>query len=177
MLEFNVIAFIGIVSIVMIVMIVLKALLKDTSSEGRGILSEDTSSEGRGILSLADYNPELPPAKDKIVAGILGILLGSIGIHSFYLGYAQRGIIQIVVTLVTLGIGGIWGFIEGILILVTEDWTDSEGRALKGQARASTSSMTSTPRDYIDELKGLKELLDSGVISTEEFEEKKKKLL
>ncbi len=141
------------------------------------IVLKATSSEGRGILSLADYNPDLPPAKDKIVAGILGILLGSIGIHSFYLGYAQRGIIQIVVTLVTLGIGGIWGFIEGILILVTEDWTDSEGRALKGQARASTSSMTSTPRDYIDELKGLKELLDSGVISTEEFEEKKKKLL
>ena len=162
---FGLLAFIGIVIIVIIVMIVLKALLKDTSSEGRG------------ILSLADYNPDLPPAKDKIVAGILGILLGSIGIHSFYLGYAQRGIIQIVVTLVTLGIGGIWGFIEGILILVTEDWTDSEGRALKGQARASTSSMTSTPRDYIDELKGLKELLDSGVISTEEFEEKKKKLL
>ena len=55
--------------------------------------------------------------------------------------------------------------------------TKPEGRALKGQARASTSSMTSPSRDYIDELKGLKELLDSGVISKEEFEEKKKKLL
>ena len=32
-------------------------------------------------------------------------------------------------------------------------------------------------QNYIEELKGLKELLDSGIISKEEFEEKKKNLL
>lgn len=57
--------------------------------------------------------------KSKVVAGILGILLGSLGVHNFYLGNNTRGIIQIVVTVVTLGIGGIWGFVEGILILVS----------------------------------------------------------
>jgi TM2 domain-containing membrane protein YozV len=58
-----------------------------------------------------------PAGKSKLVAGLLGIFLGGLGIHNFYLGNAARGIAQIVVSLVTLGIGAIWGFIEGILIL------------------------------------------------------------
>jgi TM2 domain-containing membrane protein YozV len=56
--------------------------------------------------------------KSKLVAGLLGIFLGSIGVHKFYLGDSKAGMIRIVVTVVTLGIGGIWGFIEGIMILV-----------------------------------------------------------
>ncbi|HBP52248.1 MAG TPA: hypothetical protein DD626_02985 [Clostridiales bacterium] len=35
----------------------------------------------------------------------------------------------------------------------------------------------SLPPDYIAELKGLKELLDSGVITQQEFDEKKEQLL
>jgi TM2 domain-containing membrane protein YozV len=56
--------------------------------------------------------------KTKLVAGLLGIFLGSIGIHKFYLGDTKAGVIRIVVTVLTLGIGGIWGFIEGIMLLV-----------------------------------------------------------
>ena len=78
-----------------------------------------------------------PPGvlKSKVTAGILGILLGSIGIHSFYLGKSGRGIAQIVVTILTLGIGGLWGFIEGIMILVSNDWTDGQGRPMKEDVR------------------------------------------
>lgn len=56
--------------------------------------------------------------KTKLVAGLLGIFLGSIGVHKFYLGDSKAGIIRIVVTVVTFGIGGLWGVIEGIMILV-----------------------------------------------------------
>ena len=56
-------------------------------------------------------------AKSKIAAGVLGILLGGLGIHRFYLGYIGIGIVQIVVTCITFGVGSLWGFIEGILIL------------------------------------------------------------
>ena len=56
--------------------------------------------------------------KTKLVAGLLGIFLGSIGVHKFYLGDNKAGVIRIVVTVVTFGIGGIWGFIEGIMLLV-----------------------------------------------------------
>ena len=69
--------------------------------------------------------------KSRVVAGILGILLGSLGIHRFYLGFVGIGIIQIVVSICTFGIGGIWGLIEGILILVGNFNQDAQGRPLK----------------------------------------------
>ncbi|MFF5794305.1 NINE protein [Paeniglutamicibacter sp. NPDC012692] len=56
--------------------------------------------------------------KSRLAAGLLGILLGGLGIHRFYLGYTAIGILQIVVTVLTGGIGGLWGLIEGIMILV-----------------------------------------------------------
>ncbi len=75
--------------------------------------------------------PVNPEAKSKIVAGLLGIFFGGIGLHNFYLGNTQRGIIQIVVSFVTCGIGSIWGFIEGVLILVGNISTDANGVPLK----------------------------------------------
>ena len=57
----------------------------------------------------------------KLVAGILAILIGSLGIHKFILGYTKEGIIQIVGTVVTCGIAGIIPFIEGIIYLTKSD--------------------------------------------------------
>ena len=57
----------------------------------------------------------------KLIAGILGILLGYLGIHKFYLGYTKEGIIQIVLTFVTLGFASIIGLIEGIIYLTKTD--------------------------------------------------------
>ncbi len=71
-------------------------------------------------------------AKSKMVAGLLGIFLGGLGIHRFYLGYTKMGIIQIVVTLVTCGLGAWWGLIEGILILCGKTiTTDVNGTPLE----------------------------------------------
>jgi TM2 domain-containing membrane protein YozV len=60
-------------------------------------------------------------ADKKLTAGICGILLGAWGVHKFILGYTTEGIIQIVITLVTCGIGGIVGIIEGIIYLTKSD--------------------------------------------------------
>ena len=60
-------------------------------------------------------------AEKKVVAGILGILLGGLAIHKFYLGYTKEGIIQIVITICTCGMGGILGLIEGIIYLTKSD--------------------------------------------------------
>ena len=69
--------------------------------------------------------------KSKLAAGLLGIFLGSWGVHRFYLGYINIGIIQLVVTIFTCGIGGLWGFIEGILILCGNTiTTDADGNPL-----------------------------------------------
>jgi len=61
------------------------------------------------------------PENKKVVAGILGILLGGFGIHKFILGYTQEGIIQIVITIVTCGAGSLIGLIEGIIYLTKTD--------------------------------------------------------
>ena len=72
----------------------------------------------------------VPGAKSKMAAGLLGIFLGGFGVHRFYLGYTGIGVAQIIVTLVTCGIGAIWGFIEGILILTGSMNVDAKGQAL-----------------------------------------------
>ena len=74
---------------------------------------------------------EQEAVKSKIAAGLFGIFLGGFGVHRFYLGYVGIGILQIVVTIITLGWGGLWGFIEGILILTGTIDKDAEGRPLK----------------------------------------------
>jgi TM2 domain-containing membrane protein YozV len=67
-------------------------------------------------------NPQpLRQENKKIVAGVLAILLGSLGIHKFILGYTTEGIIQLVISVVTCGIGGIIGLIEGIIYLTKSD--------------------------------------------------------
>ena len=60
-------------------------------------------------------------ADKKIVAGILGILVGGFGVHKFVLGYTTEGIIQIAISLVTCGIGSLIGLIEGIIYLTKSD--------------------------------------------------------
>lgn len=83
--------------------------------------------------------PNIPPMlssvagqRSKVAAGLMGILLGGLGVHRFYLGFIGLGIIQIVVTFVTCGLGAVWGLIEGILILAGSTiTTDAEGRPLR----------------------------------------------
>ena len=57
----------------------------------------------------------------KVIAGIMAILFGPLGIHKFILGYTKEGIIQMVITFLTCGAAGIIGFIEGIIYLTKSD--------------------------------------------------------
>ncbi|MEO5359503.1 MAG: TM2 domain-containing protein [Nitrospirota bacterium] len=70
--------------------------------------------------------------KEKITAGLLGIFLGWLGVHRFYLGYTGIGVLQIFATLITAGVGGLWGIVEGILILTGNINKDAQGRPLVG---------------------------------------------
>ncbi|GAA2058767.1 MULTISPECIES: TM2 domain-containing protein [Streptomyces] len=69
--------------------------------------------------------PESP--KSKVVAGILQILLGGVGAGRWYTGHYGMAVAQ----LLTCGGLGIWSLIDGILFLVKEDRTDSDGLVLK----------------------------------------------
>ncbi len=88
--------------------------------------------------------------KSKVAAGLLGIFLGAYGIHNFYLGYTTKAIIQVSVSVGCLILGtilsiiligpilylgtmgmGIWGMVEGIMILAGGITTDAKGIPLK----------------------------------------------
>ncbi len=66
----------------------------------------------------------------KVSAGLLQILFGTFGVGRFYLGYTTIGVLQLVVSLVTCGIGAIWPLIDGIMILMG-NVPDPQGRKLR----------------------------------------------
>ena len=59
------------------------------------------------------------PNKEKIIYGILAILLGAFGIHKFYMGHVKNGIFYLLLS--CIGIGGILGIITGIMALIQTD--------------------------------------------------------
>ena len=73
-------------------------------------------------------------AKSKIAAGLLGIFLGCFGVHNFYLGYTGKAVGQLLITLLSCFVlsfvSGLWGLIEGILILTGSISTDANGNQL-----------------------------------------------
>ena len=85
-------------------------------------------------------HPPMPPIavsqerKSKLVAGLLGILLGSLGAHNFYLGYTNKAVAQLLMSILSAGILAIvahaWGLVEGILILVGKIDKDAKGNPL-----------------------------------------------
>lgn len=79
-------------------------------------------------MKLVDENGKslpVPQENKKLIAGIFAIVLGPLGIHKFILGYQKEGIIMVLVSFLTCGIGagvmGLIGLIEGIIYLTKTD--------------------------------------------------------
>src|SRR5947209_5076225 len=62
--------------------------------------------------------PQYRPGMEtnRVLAGVLALLLGGLGIHKFVLGYVGAGILQICLSFL-FGVGALIGFIEGIVYL------------------------------------------------------------
>ncbi len=77
-----------------------------------------------------------PNAKSRLAAGLLGIFVGALGIHNFYLGYNGKAVAQLLMTVLSCGVlsvaSSIWGLIEGIFYLVEKEGytTDAKGNPL-----------------------------------------------
>ena len=78
--------------------------------------------------------------KSKLAVGLLAILLGTYGLHNFYLGNTNKGLTQLLVSLAggifTCGISTIvvyvWAFVEGVFYLMGKEGytTDANGTPL-----------------------------------------------
>lgn len=68
--------------------------------------------------------------RSRVVAGLLQIFLGGFGLGRFYLGYNKMALGQLF-TFPIFFIGGIWAFIDGVLILCGQVTEDANGIPLK----------------------------------------------
>lgn len=90
-------------------------------------------------LNNANYYAQQTCPHSRIVAGILGILLGYLGIHNFYLGFTNKAVAQVLLSTVgaifTCGISAvaawIWAVVESIQILTGVVNVDARGIPLK----------------------------------------------
>ncbi len=94
---------------------------KEAASDFAEDAKETASDFKEGAKDAFDDFSNMGGDNKKMLAGILGIFLGAWGIHKFILGYTKEGIIQIVITFVTCGIGSLVGLIEGIIYLTKSD--------------------------------------------------------
>ena len=91
--------------------------------------SLSSAQQNRPPIHINNYVPPTPtPAKPRVAYVLLGIFLGSLGIHNFYAGYAGRGVVQLLITLLTgwlilpLFVVWIW-----VLVEVCSVTTDASG--------------------------------------------------
>ncbi|MDO1501948.1 NINE protein [Winogradskyella maritima] len=103
---------------------------KEFASEAKEKASEFSKDAQSSAKEFSESAKETFSSENKkVLAGVLAILLGGLGIHKFILGYTKEGIIILVATIIlsiiTCGIfsGALWilGLIEGIIYLTKTD--------------------------------------------------------
>jgi TM2 domain-containing membrane protein YozV len=112
--------------------------LAENRVNAQTLVQSENSPEWKALSSFPEFAAELktapppiaPPtvaarASNKIPAGICGILLGSLGVHKFILGYTGAGLIMLLVSVLSCFILApimhLIGLIEGIIYLTKSD--------------------------------------------------------
>jgi len=124
----------------------LRAWIAENRANAQTLAQAEDAPEWKPLSSFAEFAAELkswplsaaapptltappsssnPRASNKLPAGICGILLGSLGVHKFILGYTGPGLIMLLVTVLSCGLAypvmHIIGLIEGIIYLCKTD--------------------------------------------------------
>lgn len=126
--------------------------------------------------------------KNLLVAYILWWFLGWAGVHRFYLNHPKTGIAQLV-----LGILGIVTMMFGIGIVFLLIWLvwwiadayftykmveeENEKLGVENSTISVSKAGSMSEKDNLDQLDKLHSLYEKGVISKEQYDEKKSKLI
>ncbi len=123
---------------------IVRQWLAEHRVNAQSLVQEEGSSAWKPLGSIADFAgdfaqaaplaapPQMagacysdPRASNKIPAGVCGILLGSLGVHKFILGYTGAGLVMLLVSVLTCFIAAplmsVIGLIEGIIYLTRAD--------------------------------------------------------
>lgn len=82
----------------------------------------------RASIAIADPFLSEPSAdaRNRTTFLLLGVLLGALGGHSFYAGYTKKGFLQLGITVLTFGFGGLMVWIWAVIDICTIT-TDGDG--------------------------------------------------
>ncbi|WP_294329636.1 TM2 domain-containing protein [uncultured Sphingomonas sp.] len=80
----------------------------------------------RRIFRLLDGQQVAAPVgepRNKILAVVLALFFGSLGIHRFYLGRTGSGVVMLLLSLTIVGllVTGIWAFVDAVRYLLMSD--------------------------------------------------------
>ena len=117
------------------------------------------------VVSTADY-------KEPMTLLIVSLFFGGLGVDRFMLGEIGMGVLK----LLTLGGLGIWTIID-LFNIMSKTRKKNFETFLHSIEMCKMFSNDSNRTNNIKEIKRIKQLLDSGTISEEEYEQRKKELL
>ena len=149
-----------------------------------------------------EHQKKEPSDKDFVTTLLICIFLGGLGGHRFFVGKEETAIAMLVMPIVAalifeflaFGLGillfAVWGvwYLFDLLQIVTSSFEDNEGRVIAYQAAvtANTAPSTHVPEKVVEappakdipaEIEKLADLKDKGIITDEEFQQKKQELL
>ncbi len=123
------------------------------------------------------------PEKNKTIAALLAFFLGPLGIHQFYLGKNGNGVAYILGTMTLIGIffTRIISIVEFIqLLTMSQESFDRKYNPhlyLRTDSPFGINAPLNQNINVADEIAKLDELFRKGVITFEEFERRKQRLL
>lgn len=123
--------------------------------------------------------------KDWLVTLLLAIFVGALGVHRFYTKKIGTGILWLLTG------GCLWvGWLVDVIMIATSTFKDGDGLLILSDSKKREMGISTTPvavqaapakvdqsQGYLDQLAQLAQLKESGVITAEEFEQKKAQLL
>ncbi|WP_035727716.1 NINE protein [Eisenibacter elegans] len=119
--------------------------------------------------------------KNKYVAAILAGFFGSFGVHRFYLGQNSMGVGYLLGTFSIIGLPIVslisWVDLIGFLIMPEDRFDERYNGALLANARKSFIGQPTSVVNVADEIRKLDALFTDGIITFEEYERRKQRLI
>lgn len=126
--------------------------------------------------------------RNKVAAGVFGIIFGSYGAHHFYLKNTGRGVLYLLLSLfipIAQIVFMILGYVEGFrFLMMTDDEFEAYCKDLpvsKNKNKVLTNNnkaITDSNNDHwVDELKEIKNLYDCSILTEDEFNNEKKRIM